>query len=141
MATIAGVSLKIERDVANARVTVEYTIAWSGFDRASNQPYHEIVQLIGDDTLAPSGILAVIEDGVDDDVAGGLLSVPGGSVVQSDGRVSLPRSFVRVIPLASLNEDRSALQNPDEIRAKVTLAPVLPSTVSVESDLVSLTLN
>jgi hypothetical protein len=142
MATIREIILSIQQDVANARIGVEYTIEWSNFDQTSNLQYAEAVRLIGDDTVPPTGILNLREDEVDDAIVGGGLSAPGGAnVIQSDGQPSVQRRFTKVIPLANLNEDRSQLQNPDEIRAEVTLTPILPTAVRVESNLVTLTLN
>jgi hypothetical protein len=139
MATVSDLTLTI--DVVNdgpdleARITVEYDIDFSSYDQNSNQPYREVCRLIGDDTgIAPA------EDGVDDLIPNGqlfpFLLFPG--QVASDGKATVHRTRTKTIPLSSLNEDSQAGANPDEIRAQVTLSPILPVAVSRESSQVLL---
>jgi hypothetical protein len=148
MANAQNLSLTI--DVVNngpdlqANVTVEYDIPFSKYDQDSNQPYAEVCRLIGKD--APP------EDGTDDSIPGGQLfpvlifpplplapipfPVPSNTIA-SDGRTSVHRKFTKTLPLSALNEDASGQ---DEIRAQVTLSPVLPVTVIRESNQVALNL-
>jgi hypothetical protein len=144
MATTNNLTLTI--DVVNdgpdleANITVEYDIAFSVYDQDSNQPYTEVCRLIGKD--APP------EDGADDAIPGGQLfpvllfpPLPIGPIpiptnqIASDGRPSVHRKFTKTLPLSALNEDASGQ---DEIRAQVTLTPVLPVTVIRESNQVAL---
>ena len=153
MASISNLTLDIEvvNDGANlvANVTAAYRINWSSYDQESNQPYRESCVLIGDDTgITPA------EDGTDDSIPGGTLfpqllfppfpAVNGGGVLASpliplfnttasNGQAFTDRVHTRSIPLGNLDEDAGSLSNPDEIRAQVTMTPVLPAAVTRES--------
>jgi hypothetical protein len=155
MASISGFTLDIQ--VVNngpnleANITVDYDIDFSSYDQHSNQSYTEVCRLTGDDTgINPA------EDGVDDAIPGGQLLpnpivigpppnppivIPGISVVASEGRTSLHRHLTKTLPLSALNEDQPPALNPDEIRAQVTLTPVLPVAVVRESNQVLLNIN
>jgi hypothetical protein len=138
MAQIANLTLSpIVVNVANATVTVDYDIQYSAGDVASRQPYAEVCQLIGDDT----GVGDPVTAGADDTILNGLLS-PFFSQVASDGVVTVQhRHFTKTVALQALNEDQGAIPNPDEIRAKVTLTPILPATTTRESNLQTLNIN
>jgi hypothetical protein len=148
MASTQNLNLTI--DVVNngpdlqANITVEYDLVFSRYDQDSDQPYLEVCRLIGKD--APP------EDGVDDAIPGGQLfpvlifpplpiapfPVPSlSNQIASDGRPSVHRRFTKTLPLSALNEDATGQ---DEIRAQVTLTPVLPVTVIRESNQVALNL-
>jgi len=129
MANVSATVLKIDRVTVGANVmadvTVEYNIDYSSYDRSSNQPYSVVCQLIGDD----SG------DGVDDVIANGQL---GGSVtVASGGQTTLHRTHTKRFALSQLDEDAGI--NADEIRALITLTPLMPRTRVVESNQVVIT--
>jgi len=150
MATVTGLTLDIEvvNDGANlvANVTAAYRINWSSYDQNSNQPYREVCKLIGDD----SGITPA-EDGVDDPIVNGQLFpqflfppfplpgpiaspvIPLFSTVSSNGQAFVDRVHTKSIPLGNLNEDQAPVPNPDEIRAQVSLDPVLPASIVRES--------
>ena len=69
MATIGPVTLNIVQDVANAEITVSYSLTGSAFDIASGQPYTELCRLVGDDTgISPP------EDNTDDLIPSGVLT-------------------------------------------------------------------
>jgi hypothetical protein len=149
MATVTGLTLDIEvvNDGANlvANVTAGYRINWSTYDQESEQPYREVCKLIGDDTgITPA------EDGVDDAIVNGqlfpqLLFPPFPPVlgqplivlpfatVSSNGQPFTDRVHTKTINLSNLDEDQDPVPNPDEIRAVVTLTPVLPVAVTRES--------
>lgn len=108
---------------------MEYTVNWDTFDQASNVGYHESWKLIGDDTG---------EDGDDGPAGDDAVSFTTYLVnpQRSNGNASVGRSHAWTIPWADLNEDNalgSALANDDEIRAVVTLGPLLPVTAAKES--------
>jgi hypothetical protein len=149
MATVTGLTLDIEvvNDGANlvANVTAGYRINWSTYDQESEQPYREVCKLIGDDTgITPA------EDGVDDAIVNGqlfpqllfppfppvlgqpLIVLPF-STVSSNGQPFTDRLHTKTINLSNLDEDQDPVPNPDEIRAVVTLTPVLPVAVTRES--------
>ena len=122
MAAIGAVTLSIVRDVANAEITVKYSLVGSPFDVSSGQPYTEVCRLIGDDTgITPP------EDNVDDPIPNGVLS--SNSIVFPN-TTPLNRVRTKTLPLASLNEDVGT----DEIRAVVQLRPILPSATTRESN-------
>ena len=149
MARVTNLTLDLEvvNDGANlvASVTAAYDIEFDSYDINSNQPYRESCRLIGDDTgITPA------EDGVDDSIANGQLfpqllfpPLPGpGPIplplplfnsVSSNGQTSIHRSHSKTINLTSLDEDQAPTPNPDEIRAQVSLTPVLPVAVIRES--------
>jgi hypothetical protein len=149
MAIVSNLTLAIAvvNDGPNleANITVDYDIVFSSFDQNSNLQYSEVCRLIGDD----SGINPA-EDGTDDAIPGGqLVPVVGPppfpiqipSLIASDGRPSVHRQFTKTLPLSALNEDQPPVPNPDEIRAQVSLTPVLPSTLVRESSQVVLNIN
>ena len=53
--------------------------------------------------------------------------------MSSNGQTSIHRSHSKTINLTSLDEDQAPTPNPDEIRAQVSLTPVLPVAVIRES--------
>ena len=104
-------------------------------------------KLIGDD----SGITPA-EDGTDDAIANGTLFpqllfppfpivssglasplIPLFNTTSSNGQAFTDRVHQKTINLSNLDEDQSPVPNPDEIRAQVSLDPVLPAAVTRES--------
>ena len=124
MASIGTVTLTIVPDVANANITVKYSLTGSAFDVASGQPYTELCQLIGDDTgINPP------EDNVDDPIPSGVLTSIF-STVTFPNTTPINRVRTKTIPKLNLNEDVGT----DEIRAVVTLTPIPASKVTRESN-------
>lgn len=134
MATIEDVVLKITRKTKEKRavVDVRYEIVFDAYDQASNQPYAEVCRVVGDDTIIGDPPSA----GADDTL--GFVTPMFFRSTQADGEKAISRHWTRTFHLADLNEDRGAEPNPDELRAVVSLTPVLPQTVSRESNLVKL---
>ncbi len=134
MATISNLDLNIVRDVANAEITVEFDINWSTFDQATNLQYLVSWTLIGDDTGFDNDLL-----GADDEIPMGLMPIVK---LSSRGNASTHYSNAdspHTIAWADLDEDPQSWANPDEIRAVVTVTPLLPTTVTRESNLVEVT--
>ena len=143
MASVRDLTCEIEvvNDGPNleANITVEYFIDFSLYDQSSNQPYNEVCRMIGDDTgITPP------EDGTDDAIPNGRLfpivlfpplPLPLSGQTQSNGQASVKRTRTKTLPLGNLGEDATGL---DELRAVVTLTPVLPATVTRESNQVAL---
>ena len=146
MASLSGITLAIEvvNNGANLEpnVTVEYDITFSSYDQHSNQPYTELCRLIGDDT----GIVPA-EDGVDESIPGdqlfptGPFPFPVFSTIASEGRATVHRVHKKTLPLSALNEDQTAASNPDELRAQITLTPVIPVAIVRESNQVLLNIS
>jgi hypothetical protein len=133
MATLSNVTLGIVRNVANADITLSYTILWSSFDQLTNLSYTSSFRLIGDDTNQDGDNLPV----GDDAISVGLQPLRFHS---SNGQ---PSTTVNVtpfsIPWVDLDEDGSfavPAAKDDEIRAVVTLTPQLPVATSRESAMV-----
>ena len=134
MATISTPQLSIVRDVDNADITVTYTITWSAFDQLTNLSYTESWKLIGDDTGQDGDNLPV----GDDTIPMGLMSFPLGGL-RSNGQATTSRTLTKTIGWDDLNEDDNGTNLDDEIRAVVTLSPLLPVTTSRESAAVVVT--
>ena len=132
MATISTPQLSIVRDVDNADVTVAYTITWSAFDQLTNLSYTETWKLIGDDTGQDGDNLPV----GDDTIPMGLMFFPLGGL-RSNGQATTSRTLTKTIGWDDLNEDDNGTNLDDEIRAVVTLTPLLPVPTSRESGLVT----
>ena len=128
MASIGAVSLSVVQNVANADITVTYTLTGSAFDIASGQPYTEVCRLMGDDT----GIVPA-EDNVDDVIPNGLLTPIFNFPIVFTNALPINRTRTKTIAKSDLNEDVGL----DEIRALVTLTPVPVSAVSRESNQVT----
>jgi len=125
MAAIGTVTLNIVRDIANANITVTYTLVGSAFDVTSGQPYREVCRLIGDDTdITPP------EDNIDDPIPNGVIS---NNAIVFPNTTPINRVRTKTLPVANLNEDVGT----DEIRAVVQLTPALPSTTMRESNQVT----
>ena len=128
MASISAVSLSVVTNVANADITVTYSLTGSAFDIASGQPYTEICRLMGDDT----GIVPA-EDNVDDVIPNGLMTPIFSIPVVFTNALPINRTRTKTIAKSDLNEDVGT----DEIRALVTLTPLPPLAVSRESNQVT----
>jgi hypothetical protein len=113
-------------------VTVTYTVTFDNFDVTSGQPYHEHLDLIGDDTGTGDGAAAGGDDAL---YWAGLGNVHAGATVQ-------PRIHTISVPNTALNEDKDGIPNPDEIVARITLTPVAAAVIGpVNSNTVLLQLN
>ena len=128
MATISPVNLAITRipNTNLVRFNLNYTIAGSNHDIASEMSYREVCKIIGDDTPG---------DGTDD-LLGTLVDE---TITFTGTRPGFGRGFGLVLPLSSLDEDSGGpLPQADEIRALVTITPILPSESSRESNQVTI---
>ena len=136
MASINSITLDpINVVVANATVDVDVTVLFDSYDVHSNQRYKMVCRLVGDDT--PEG-------NPDDAIRNGsltpVLTLPGlppidlGQVIQADGLTTKTFTFTKTLAKADLDEDQAPEPNPDEIQAEVTLTPLLPQTVTRQSN-------
>lgn len=131
MARIDAVTLDpIAIDVANATVDVHFTINYSRSDQDANTPYRMVCTLLGDD---PGGEFG--EDAVDDVISNGTLTPAGGQVIRSDGLETQQFDLHTTLALSDLDEDLIGSADPDDIKARVTLTPILPSASSAESNI------
>jgi hypothetical protein len=115
---IDNIKLTITKDIANADISLEYDLNWSGFDQLTNLSYNEKWELVGDDAGTTTTIFV------------GPMLVNG---VSSNGNATTHRTKGATIPWSDLDEDPNNL---DEIAAVVTLTPLLPLTKVAKSALV-----
>ena len=132
MAKIGPVTLAVEPSGVEAKVEVAYDITFDDFDQRSNQPYVEVCRLVGDDTLAGDPAEAAPDETI------GFLTPLFLRSTRADGNPSLSRRFTKTFRMRDLDEDRGTVPDPDEIRAVVTITPVVPSASARESNLVEL---
>jgi hypothetical protein len=129
MASIGPVTLSIfdRPQLGDVLIQVSYEVQATDADVSGEQEYREVVELIGVDTLPG-------EDGVDEPIAGGTLW--DGIRVFDGLHVGSSETREKTLPPQALDEDPSPIfPKVDEIRARVTLTPVL-RVVSRESNLV-----
>jgi hypothetical protein len=120
MASITPVSLSIT-PVPNSplvSIYVGYEVHLNSQDIATQQNYREVCHLIGDDTPG---------DGTDD-----IIRTIYDATTFYDGTFQqFSRAIQLFMPASQLDEDRTApFQEDDEIRARVTLTPILTSRES-----------
>ena len=141
MASIGKPTLTItgSTTVGSSDVTAVYTVDFDTFDKASDQPYQEVVKLFGVDTGEGAG--------PDDDLGtifpAGII-VAGSDVIRASQVVApatgLTRTHTTTFKNSALDEDKPPVPNPDELRAEVILTPVPPAIVKRSSDTVTITL-
>ena len=112
---ISNVVLDVDKDVANANVTVTFDINWSKFDQLTNLSYREEWKVVGIDGATNTTLFV------------GPILVNG---VSSNGDLTTQRTKVATIPLADLDEDTTT---DDDLAAVVTLTPLLPTTRTAQS--------
>ena len=130
MASISNVLLRIFEGVpvaGQALVQVSYTLNATLHDAPHQQAYRELVQLVGDDQGRG-------EDGQSELIVNG--TIFDGTVVFTTSTVAFTQSHERTVPIAILDEDPGPFIRPDEIRARVTLTPLAPSSPTRDSNLV-----
>jgi hypothetical protein len=134
MAAASTPNLVVTKDLDNRKVNATYDIDFDFFDNATNLRYKHVVELIGDDTnvagdapsSAPDDVLATLRSEV----------VRAGEApdLNDNGLPRLRVNLAEVVAKSTLNEDIGN-PNPDEIRIKVTLTPLLPVQTVRESNL------
>jgi len=132
MAKIGPVTLTVQPQGTQAKVEVSYQITFDDFDQKSNQPYVEVCRLVGDDTVIGDQPSAAPDDPI------GFMTPLFFRSTRADGKPTLNRKFTKTFRMADLDEDRGTVPDPDEIRAMVSLTPILPTAAARESNLVEL---
>ena len=128
MPTISNLTLSLVKDVANMDITFEFDIEWNAFEQATDLEFDEAWKVIGDDTNQDGDNLPV----GDDPISLGLMPIVR---VSSNGNAVTHRTKTRTIAFSSFDED-VGVNEADEIRAVVTLTPLLPVATSRESTMV-----
>jgi hypothetical protein len=137
MASLSALTLEINGSttVGKSDVTVSYLVQFDDFDRASDQPYHAHLDLMGlDKSVGEPGSDRVLLGTGLGDVRASMAPYPGLPVAQV---------HTTTVSTGVLNEDPTteANKNPDEIRADVTLSPLPAQAVGpVHSNIVKLQL-
>jgi hypothetical protein len=122
---VSAVALTITRVGENAVAKVAYVIEGDIEDSSSGQTYLEVCRLIGDDTPG---------DGIDDVISRGEM-LRTTTILGPHTRIE--RALTITLPAINLDEDRGGnFLETDEIRALVTLTPLLPTSQRKESNLV-----
>jgi hypothetical protein len=116
---IDDIELTIDKDVANAFVTLRYNLNWSKFDQLTNLLYTEKWEIVGVDPASTTVLYT------------GPILVAG---VSSNGAAVTSREKTATIPWADLDEDPTGM---DEIAAVVTLTPQLPVARQAQSQQVT----
>ena len=112
---IDDLELTIQKDIANADVTVTYKVNWSTFDQLTNLSYTERWELVGVDAAGNTTIFTGP-------------SLVGG--ISSNNNTFTERTHESTIPWSDLDEDPNGL---DEIAVVVTLTPLLPVQRTAQS--------
>jgi hypothetical protein len=134
MARITRLTLDpIVVDVANATVDVHVDVTFSRSDKDANTPYEMVCTLLGDDN---GGEFA--EGAADDVIPNGTLTPLGGQTIRADGLDLQTFDFSKTLAVQDLNEDFFGSANPDEVKAQVTLTPVVARASEAASNIRSL---
>ena len=112
---ISNLVLTVDKDVANANITVDFDINWSKFDQLTNLSYGEVWKIVGIDGVLNTTLFV------------GPSLVNG---VSSNGNLTTHRTKVATIALSELDEDTGT---DDDLAAVVTLTPLLPTTRTAQS--------
>ena len=134
MAAVSTPNLVVTPEQDNRKVNGTYAIDFDFFDKATNLRYKHVVELIGDDTnvagdppsSAPDDVLATLRSEV--------VRAGEAPAMNDNGLPRLRVNLTEVFAKSTLNEDIGN-PNPDEIRIKVTLTPLLPVQSVRESNL------
>jgi hypothetical protein len=137
MARITRLKLDpIAIDVDNAVVDVHVDVTFSRFDKDSNTPYTMVCTLLGHDPSPPE----VLEDAVDDVIPNGTLTPLGGQTIRADGLDVQTFDFNKTLGTDDLDEDFT-VNHPDDIKAHVTLTPVVAHAIEADSNIRRLTVS
>jgi hypothetical protein len=132
MPTISNLTLTVVKDVANAEVQGEFDLVWSPFEQTTDLEFDERFSLIEDDTNQDGDNLPIGDDPVSLGLFTPLVRV------SSNGQAVTHRTRSFTIPFSNLDKDIGVNED-DEIRAVVTLTPLLPAATSRESNAVTVT--
>jgi hypothetical protein len=135
MARITRLRLEpIGVDVANANVAVQADVTFSRSDKDANTPYKMVCTLLGHDAVPEFG-----EDDIDDVIPHGTLTPLGGQTIRAEGLDLQTFDFNKTLGVEDLDEDFLGSSNPDEIKAHVTLTPVVARASEADSNIQTLT--
>jgi hypothetical protein len=130
MASIGPVELQIfinNPSEGQAFAQVGYTISATGVDAAAGRNYRELVELVHVGGIGGSGIEHLVPDGK-------LWDAP--IMFADDAGFTHTRELT--LPIASLEQGSISPLEPNAIRARVTLAPLPPTTPTRESNTVNI---
>jgi hypothetical protein len=111
-------------------LTLSYRITFDDYDKVTNLGWIEAWRYIEDDTGFDLDL-----DAPDDQIGLGQRVI---QPVRANGRDYIDRVRTRELAWADLNLDSDTWGGNEELRGEVTLTPVLPEKVVVESDVVEI---
>jgi hypothetical protein len=130
MASIGPVELQIfmnNPSEGQALAQVGYTISATGVDVAAGRNYRELVELVRVGGIGAPGIEHLVPDGK-------LWDAP----VTFADHAGFTHTRELTLPIASLEQGSLSPLEPNAIRARVTLAPLPPTTPTRESNTVNI---
>ncbi|HEX9643212.1 MAG TPA: hypothetical protein VGC11_04340 [Acidimicrobiia bacterium] len=130
MANVEITDFTVEKDIANATLSLSYRITFDDYDKVTNLGWIEAWRYIEDDTGFDLDL-----DAPDDQIGLGQRVI---QPVRANGRDYIDRVRTRELAWADLNLDSDTWGGNEELRGEVTLTPVLPEKVVVESDVVEI---
>lgn len=131
MASLSNVDLRIEANTADLNkldVTIEYDVNFDDFDRATEIGYRQRYVLLG------------VDDPAEGPIPEQLLRTFFGNVISAGGTSVLHQSQTFAVPRSALNEDLLAGQNPDELKVRCEIEPLLPQRRSRTSPVRKITI-
>lgn len=133
MASLSNVQFDIEpnaTDINRVNLKIEYDVTFDNFDVATNLRYRQLCNLVGIDSANDTAAA-----GPDD-----ILQTFFLESVSADSVSVRHQSGVFTVPRAALNEDQGSIPNPDELRMRVRIEPVLPANQSANSNIRTVTI-
>jgi hypothetical protein len=131
MASIGPVELQIfmnNPSQGQALAQVGYTISATGVDVADGRNYRELVELVRVGGIGEPGVEHLVPNGTVWDAA----------FMFTDNAVSFTHTRELTLPIAPLEQGSVSALEPNAIRARVTLAPLPPTTPTRESNTVNI---
>lgn len=131
MASIGPVELQIfmnNPSQGQALVQVGYTISATGVDVADGRNYRELVELVRVGGIGEPGVEHLVPNGALWDAA----------FMFTDNAVGFTHTRELTLPAAALEQGSISALEPNAIRARVTLAPLPPTTPTRESNTVNI---
>jgi hypothetical protein len=130
MANVEITDFTVEKDIANATLTLSYRITFDDYDKVTNMGWEEGWRYIEDDTGFDQDL-----DAPDDQIGFRQKVI---QPLRANGRDYVDRVRTRELAWADLNLDSDTWGGNEEMRGEVTLTPLLPEKVVVESDVVEI---
>ncbi len=122
MATIARLKLEIKKGSSESQVTVSYDLCFMHCERLAGSVFIENVKLMGDDWLNDDNLYTLSHHTC---------------IKAPSSKVCIPRKFTKTLKNSVLDEDDSFFNRKDEVYARVTITPFVPSSKKADSNIIS----